>query len=90
MYIHIKQKPRLTELGDKKRGTLIPCDDSRAQVEDERLLFSSGKDSINGVFVYYSLPNLLFPFIKSFSFPSKLGNCTVFCCGYTKRTAIPC
>ena len=56
-----------------------PCDHSRDQQEEERLLFfCPGKYSANemknhGLFVYYSPPNFLFPSIEEFSLPCCVG-----------------
>ena len=56
----------------------MPCKDSRAQQEEERLLFFPGKGSANEKPGTLCLqPSLLpFPSIKGFSFPCCVGTCT--------------
>ena len=57
----------------------MPCDDSRAQQEEDILLFFLGKGSANekpGLFAYNTLPHFLFPSIKVVSFPCHMGTCT--------------
>ena len=42
-----KQKPQLNRFGSPEGRALPPCHDSRAQQEEERLLFFPGKDTAN-------------------------------------------
>ena len=56
----------------------MPCDDSRAQQEEERLLFFPGKESANEkpwTLLCYNLPNFLFLPTKVFSCPCHVGTC---------------
>ena len=42
-----KQKPQLNRIRRSERGGFTPCDDSRAQQEENRFIFFPGKDSTN-------------------------------------------
>ena len=74
-----KLKPQLNRVGRPGKDTLTPCNDSRAQREEERLRFFPGKDSANEkpqtLFLLQN-PTLLFFFYKAFSFPCPAGTCT--------------
>ena len=42
-----EQKPQLNRIRRSERGGFTPCDDSRAQQEENRFIFFPGKDSTN-------------------------------------------
>ena len=54
-------------------GVLMPCDNSRAQKEEECILFFPGKDSIR-VSLFSLAPQLPFPIYKSVFLPLPHGD----------------